>query len=209
MARSLHNDLNSAKNALNNNQAWLVLFDVFVTDSEVLRITNNEESFTFAGNTYSPFPVGFEDFEETASGDLPYITVMVGNTDRVISKYLETHGGLLDRKVVMRIAHQSNTSNVALEVTLMVREVTATDSAANFRLSSHPFMDLDWPFNRYYRHRCRFEFKNAIGCGWTAATGGTGSAETCDKSLDGANGCVAHNNQQRFGGMPGIPKRRI
>ena len=207
MPRDLHNDLNAAKNALNNNQAWLVLFDVFVTDGEVLRITNNEEAFVYDGNTYSPFPVGFEDFEE--SSDLPGITVMVGNTDRVISGYLESHGGLLDRKVIMRVAHQSNTSNLAMEVTLMIREVTVTDSAASFILSAHPFMDLDFPHQRYYRHRCRFQFKSDFGCKWTTATGGTGSSETCDKTLDGANGCIAHNNQQRFGGAPGIPRRRI
>ena len=208
MARDLHNDLNAAKNALNNNEAWLVLFDVFVTAGEVLRITNNEESFTYDGNTYSPFPVGFEQFEETPS-DLPGITVVVGNVDRVISGYLETHNGLLDRKVVMRIAHQSNTSNLAMELTLMIREVTVTDTAASFVLSAHPFMELDFPHQRYYRHRCRFQFKSDFGCKWTTATGGAGSPDTCDKTLHCASGRRAHNNQQRFGGAPGIPRRRI
>ena len=210
MVRDLHSDLKTAKNALNNTEAWIVLFDIFVTDTQVLRLCNNEETITFASESYSPFPIGFESLEETSSGDLPYLGVFVSNVDRMVSGYLEDHKGLLDCKVVMKIIHTSNLSAgvLALETTLMIRETTVTDSAVNFRLSHHPFFEIDFPHQKYYRHRCRWQFKGTE-CGWLPATGGTGSSEVCDKSLDGSNGCSAHNNLTRFGGFPGIPKRRI
>lgn len=210
MARDLHADLKSAKNALNNTDAWVVLFDVFVSDDEVLRVTNNEATITYGGNDYSPFPIGFESFEETTSGDLPYLGVFIGNSDNFIAGYLEERNGLLDRKVVMRVIHTSNlTAGVhALETTLMIREANMTQQSASFRLSQHPFMQVEFPHQRYYRHRCRWAFAGTE-CGWTSATGGTGSSESCDKSLEGANGCEAHNNQARFGGAPGIPRRRV
>jgi len=210
VVRDLHPDLKTAKNAINDDEAWLVLFEVHVTDTEVFRLVNNEQAITFASNVYSPFPIGFEQIEETSAGDLPYINVVVSNQDRMISAYLESHGGLLDRKVVMRIVHQSNlaSSSATIESTLMIREVSITEEAANFRLSHHPFFEVDLPHQTYYRHRCRWAFASGE-CGWVIATGGTGSGTACDKTLEGSNGCEVHNNAARFGGFPGIPRRRI
>ncbi len=206
MARDLHADLNTAKNTLHEDQPWLVLFDVFVTDLEVLHLVDNETAITFGGNSYKPFPVGFEQLEESSSGDLPYLNVVAANVDRTISGYLESHGGLLDRKVVMRIVHQSNLAVTAIESTLRIRQVSVTEEAVNFRLSHHPFFEIELPHQKYYRHRCRWAFKGTE-CGWQSSQGGNASA--CDKSLNGGNGCNAHSNTERFGGFPGIPRRRI
>lgn len=205
MVRDIHADLKTAKNALNNTDAWLVLFDVYVSDSEVLRLTNNEAAVTWSSETYSPFPIGFESLEETGQGDLPYISCFVANVDRLVSGYLETHNGLLDRAVKMHIVNTSNMS-VGITINLMIRETTVTDTTVNFRLSHHPFFEIQFPHQRWLRHRCRWQFKGTE-CGWTS--GGTGSSETCDKTLDGANGCAAHLNQARFGGAPSIPRRRV
>lgn len=210
MTRDIHADLKSQKNALNNSAAWLVLFDVFVSDESVYRLCNNEETVTFGGENYSPFPIGFSDFEESAQGDLPYLEVLVANTDRMLSELVETHKGLLNKEVVMKVIHTSNLTAgvVALESTFMIRETTITDTVIKFRLSHHPFMEVDFPHQVFYRNRCRWKFAGTE-CGWTTSTGGTGSSETCSKTLDGENGCTAHNNSARFGGFPGIGRRRI
>jgi lambda family phage minor tail protein L len=219
MVRDLHADLKTAKNILNTDEAWLVLFDLYVSDTEVLRLTNNEVGVIFAGDTYSPFPVGFEAFEETSTGDLPYLNIVVGNVDRMISGYLESHGGLLDRKVIMKIVHESNlsTSTAVIESSLMIRETSVSETSVTFRLSHHPFFEVDLPHQRFYRHRCRFAFKSGE-CGWDQAESSTTSS-SCDKTLDGPNGCKAHGDlydipanrehPDRFGGFPGIPRRRI
>ena len=208
MVRDIHADLKTAKNVLNDTDVWLVLFDLYVTDLEVLRLTNNEAEVTWSSNTYSPFPIGFDSLEETGEGDLPYISVYAANVDRVVSSYLETHSGLLDKRVTMHIINTSN-NTAAISINLVIRETTATDNAVNFRLSHHPFLEISFPHQRYLRHRCRWKFKGTE-CGVDpAGFSGSGSTETCDKTLDGANGCAAHLNQARFGGAPGIPRRRI
>ena len=206
MARELHSDHKAAKNKLHDSQAWLVLYQIHVTPTQVLRLVNNEEPITYANEVYSPFPIALEQIEETSSGDLPFTTVTVANVDKTISSYLEQHGGLLDQEVVIRIVHQSNLTNAVLESNFTIREVSATEESVSFRLSQHPFLEIELPHQTYYRHRCRWAFAGTE-CGWQSSQGG--NATSCDKTLDGPNGCAAHNNKARFGGIPGIPRRRV
>ena len=208
MARNLHSDLNAAKNLLHSDKAWFVLFSIFVSDSEVFRLVNNETAVSFAGDTFSPFPIAFEVLEESGTGDLPYLNVSVSNHNRIISSYLEERGGLLDKSVKVQIVHESNlsSSTATIESDFRIRESSVSEQTVNFRLSHHPFFEVDLPHRRYYRQRCNFRFKGDR-CGWVS--GGIGSSEVCDKTLEGPNGCAAHLNTARFGGFPGIPKRRI
>ncbi len=49
----------------------------------------------------------------------------------------------------------------------------------------------------YWPNFCIWKYKSTQ-CGYT------GALATCTRTLDGTNGCEAHNNQVRFGGFPGI-----
>jgi len=220
MARSLSSSMKSAKNALASSDAWLLLFTVDISDTEVVRITNNEETVTFAGIDYEPFPVVLEGMEESSAGDLPYMNITVGNVGQVLTDYLEQRNGLLDKSVNLKLVHESNLTDTAasISVSLIIRETTVTETSVNFRVSHHPFFEVDLPHQRYYRERCRWRFKSAE-CGWTF--GGSGDdSDSCDKTLDGPNGCQAHGtlatdngdtplHPGRFGGFPGIPRRRV
>lgn len=210
MARDLHADHKSAKNALNSTEAWVSLFEIQISDNEVFRLTNNHTAITWNSEVYSPFPIVFESMEETSSGDLPYLNIAVGNVDGLLSTYLNQNNGLLDKNVKLKIVHTSNltTQTAVIETSLVIRSTTVSDQSVVFKLSHHPFFEVEFPHQRYHRHRCRWAFKSGE-CGWVTANGGTGSSEVCDKTLDGSNGCTAHNNQARFGGFPGIPRRRV
>ena len=202
MARDLHADMKIAKNLIASDKAWIVLFEISVSDIEIFRLTNNEEAVTFNSLVYSPFPIMMETMEESGQGDLPYINVTVSNVERVLNNYMEQRNGLLDQKVKMQLVNEANLINDAASIT--------------FRLSHHPFFEIDMPHQRFYRGRCRWAFKSTQ-CGWTALAT---DSDTCDKTLDGANGCQAHgdtttadggtaSHPARFGGFPGIPRRRI
>jgi len=102
MPRDLTNSLKTAKNLISGSAAWMILFEIQVTTLEKLFLVNNEASITFAGNDYSPFPIGFEVMEESNSGDLPIVNLVVGNVSREISSYMENRNGLLDCPVIMR-----------------------------------------------------------------------------------------------------------
>jgi lambda family phage minor tail protein L len=219
MARDLDNSLITAKNKLNDTDTWIALFEVSVSDTEVFRLTNNETAITWNSQQFSPFPIDFESFEETSSGDLPYLNVAVGNVDQMLTGYLENQNGLLDREVVIRIVHTGNLSSniAAIESKLIIRATSVNDSTVTFKLSHHPFFEVNFPHQRYMRHRCRHQFKSAE-CGWDQTKSSTTST-TCDKTLDGPNGCVFHGNlydagetkvhPDRFGGFPGVPRRRV
>ena len=220
MARDLHSSMKEAKNTLASSDAWILLFTVDVSDTEVVRVTNNEEPVTFAGIDYEPFPVLLEGMEEGSSGDLPYINITVGNIGQVLTDYLEQRNGLLDKSVNMRLVHKGNLadSDASISISLVIRETTVTESSVNFRVSHHPFFEVSMPHQRYYRERCRWRFKSGE-CGWAFGGSGTDS-DSCDKTLDGSNGCQAHGTLSaangdtvqhpgRFGGFPGIPRRRV
>lgn len=220
MARDLNSDLLGAKNKLANADAWLMLFEIAVSDIEVVRITNNEEAVTFNSIVYSPFPISMESMEESGQGDLPYINVTVSNAGQVLTEYMEQRNGLLDKQVTLKLVNEVNLSTDAASITinLVIRESTVTEEAITFRLSHHPFFEVDMPHQRFYRNRCRWAFKS-VECGWSAVAGGTDS-DSCDKTLNGANGCQAHgdintadggtaSHPDRFGGFPGIPRKRI
>ena len=218
MARDLHADMKAAKNLIASDNAWIMLFEIAVSDVEVLRLTNNEEAVTFNSLVYSPFPIMMETMEESGQGDLPYINVTVSNVEQVLNEYLERQNGLLDQAVTMKLINEANLADDAASITinLVIRETTVTETAVTFRLSHHPFFEIDMPHQRYYRGRCRWAFKSTQ-CGWSQLTT---DSDTCDKTLDGSNGCQAHgdittadggtaNHPARFGGFPGIPRRRI
>lgn len=220
MSRSLSASLKTAKNLLAGSGGWLILFELQITDIERLYLINNEEEIRFAGQTYIPFPVGFEVMEETSSGDLPVVNLVVGNVSREIQGFMENRNGLLDCTVIMRIVHTSDLadSSAVLTNTFTIRASSISEEGASFRLSQHPFLEVDFPHQRFHRSRCRFAFKGSE-CGWSSASASEDSA-TCDKSLNGPNGCAYHGtlytaagntaiHPGRFGGFPGIPRRRI
>ena len=117
MSRSLSASLKTAKNLLQGSDGWLVLFEIQVTTIERLYLVNNEEEITFAGQIYRPFPVGFEVMEETSTGDLPVVNLVVGNVSREIQGFMEHRNGLLDCPVIMRIVHTSDLEDSASVLT--------------------------------------------------------------------------------------------
>ena len=220
MSRSLSASLKTAKHLLAGSGGWLILFELQITDIERLYLINNEEEIRFAGQTYIPFPVGFEVMEENRSGDLPGVNLGVGNVSRELQGFRENRNGLLDCTVIMRIVHTSDLadSSAVLTNTFTIRASSISEEGASFRLSQHPFLEVDFPHQRFHRSRCRFAFKGSE-CGWSSASASEDSA-TCDKSLNGPNGCAYHGtlytaagntaiHPGRFGGFPGIPRRRI
>lgn len=219
MPRDLTNALKTAKNLISGSSAWMILFEIQITDVEKLHLVNNEESITFNNTIYNPFPIGFEVMEESNSGDLPIVNLVVGNVSREISSYMETRNGLLDCIVIMRWVHTSDlaNSNSALTSTFTIRSSGVTENSASFRLSQHPFFDVPFPHNTFQRSRCRFAFKSTE-CGWSSASASQDST-TCDKGLNTENGCSFHGNlytsagntaihPARFGGFPSIPRKR-
>ena len=85
------------------------------------------------------------------------------------------------------------------EITEYFEVITA--SAENFRCSFGLGADSEvmktFPRRRQTKDFCQWRYKGKQ-CGYT------GALATCDLTLQGPNGCAAHNNTIRFGGYPGL-----
>ena len=210
------------KNKPENQQPWVLLFDVQVGDAEWVFLVNNEEDLTFNGRTYKRFPISISELEENARGDLPVLDVSVSNATREVQSFLERRNGLLDRSVKLYIVSTALLSDASAAVS---QQFTITSSFADaervtFRLSQLPLVEVKMPHQIYSRSRCRWEFKSPE-CGWSLPSlpAGVGDSAACTKLRTGIGGCEWHGQQYtdvgqtslwpaRFGGFPTIPRRR-
>ena len=233
MVRTLPPSMIAEKNRIETPQAWMWLFEVFFAHATlVLHLVNNEEAIEFGGDTYQPFPIGFKEIEETSQGDLPTVTIMVGNVSQEIMSFLEEFDGMRDEKVTIRLVNTATNADATAKVesTFRIRSASADHEKATFELAVHPMFELDWPYQRFLRQSCRWRF-GSRECGWGFTEGIPGivppqavvdagnNSSSCDKTLNGANGCVAHGLlystagetslwPRRAGFFPLIPKPR-
>ena len=89
-----------------------------------------------------------------------------------------------------------------LEWDFKITAMVTTAQGASAQLGDISLYDVFVPASRIGKRYCRFKYKDDA-CAYT------GALPTCDKSLDGPNGCIAHgddgNHPERFGGFPGVP----
>lgn len=198
--KSLTSALIAESNKLADTGAWLALVSVDIADGTILRLTPNPAGITFDGVTYQPWPMQIDQVQQDSRGGLPDVTVTLSNVTREISAYLEVND-VRGRRVTLQYVHSANLADATAiavderyEITAVrVRAEVATFVLGHERMESHIF-----PGGRFLRDHCRWIYKSAE-CGYA------GSLATCDKILEGANGCRAHTNIPRFGGFPLLP----
>ena len=79
----------------------------------------------------------------------------------------------------------------------MVTGASAKNYDATFTLGAENPVTFRFPRRRQRRDVCQWRYKSAY-CGYT------GALPTCDFTMNGSNGCIAHANGPRFGAYPGI-----
>lgn len=223
MANDLPEDALIEKNKLETGDAWLILFELQVSDVDRVYLVNNESDVTFDGITYRRFPIGIDQMEESLTGDLPVLNVTVSNVTREIQAFLEHRGGLLDRTVILTIVSGAllDDPTAAIPQRYTITSTSSSESAVTFRLSQLPFFDIPIPHQTYSRTRCRFAFRSEQ-CGWgfPSLPAGVQDSTTCSKLREGQNGCAEHGAlytaagepslwPERWGGFSSIPRRRV
>ena len=195
---------------LSNDGTWVELWTVQTTSTTALYITSNPESVTFNGHSYDPFPMTRADIVRDSDGNISDLSVTVANVGREMTNAVS---GLRGNSVALDITN-TNALTVSYSYTFVVKDVIITDIAATLRLGSVNLLTLDFPRERFMRTRCSWVF-GSTGCGYDTAR--SGALTTCDQTLNGANGCVAHGDDEvaagrarlhplRFRGYPGLMK---
>lgn len=207
MSRSLSIASIIEKNRLASDTPYLVALDIGVIDPntgstvETLYVVNNTENITWNGNTYSA--AAFDIEMKSESGQLVEVQLSIKDYTRLVQQRMQQYGGGVGFNVTVSIINSGNLAQGA-EVQEFF-EVTGAESneyVCSFTLGAENAVAKTFPRRRQSRDYCQWRYKSA-DCGYT------GTAPSCDLTLNGANGCKAHNNSIRFGGFPGINERDV
>jgi len=198
--RTINVALRQEKNKLDSSGVFLQLLQIRIDNDETLYLVPNPAPVTFAGQTYTPFGCKVDNVQHDLRGGLEEVEVKVSNVTREISAYVELHDlrGAAVKLLTVNSLHLADPTAIVWELDFEVTEINVKDDLVAFRLGHERLLQQRIPAQRYLRNNCRWKYKSPE-CGYA------GGLPTCDKILEGDNGCRAHANVRRFGAFPGMP----
>ena len=209
------------KNMLATGGRFVWLYEVEVpTDPPTLcRLVRDQEAVTFRGNVYSPYPISHSETRSDSKGNLPTISLNASNVTREVVSTLNEHNGLVgqDVRIILTHYYALPTGKSVWEHEYQIRDMNIDDEAISATLGDLHIYNARLPGQRMMRFYCRHQYMDAY-CGYSVDSGDPEYLPTCDKSLDGGDGCKAHGvsealaglpvlHPERFGGFPGIPEQ--
>jgi lambda family phage minor tail protein L len=198
--RSINSTFKAEKNKASNRPIFL--YTIYAYDgSNNLYFAEYDIDVVFDDITYTKFPIKHDYISENINGQIDSIKISVSNVSREIQGYLETND-LRGKKVKITMvwANQLSDVNAKIDDIYYIDTITANQAVAEFTLTSKfDVLNVDLPGRRYSRNYCAWKFKSTE-CGY-------GGAETsCNKTFQR---CRDLSNQERFGGFPAIPMRKV
>lgn len=80
------------KNKLASDTSWLIMLEITIPGvSEPARVTSNNESVTWRGESWIAFPFELEEISEEGKGEVPRVELRVSNVNRVMESYLQDY----------------------------------------------------------------------------------------------------------------------
>ena len=192
------------KNKIFSDIAFVVALKIRVIDPttkllvEEIRLVRNSEDISYFENIYvaTPFDINFG----SEAGGMPDVSLSIPDYTRAIQGRMQAYGGGVGFEVDMMIINTGNLDQEPENVEWFeVTGASASNYVTSWTLGTSNSLLHPFPRRRQYRDRCAWRFRSAE-CGYT------GSAATCDLSLQGPNGCSAKSNEIHFGGFPGLGK---
>lgn len=158
----------------------------------------------FRGVYYQP--ASFDVQIKEAAGEIPEIRMSVFDLAGIVRGYMETYQGGVGFKVRVMLVMQSSMSlPLADQVAEYQEDFTVVGASidhytASLTLGSTDLLAASFPRRLQIAQYCQWSYKSP-NCGYS------GPLATCDRTLQGSNGCAVHNNTLNFGGFPGIQGR--
>jgi len=201
MPRTLDTTFTSEKNKETNQPVFLYIIHEY-DGTNNLYLAEYNTDIVYGGISYSSFPISHEFVNENTQGEVVAVKVKVSNVSRLIQAYLEAYDGLRRKKVTIRqvFANQLADADAYTDNVYYIDEIVADQTNVEFNLTSKfDILDITLPYRVYSRNYCGWKF-GSTECGYS------GSETTCDKTL---TRCRVLENQERFGGFPSVPSKRI
>lgn len=201
MTLDLHASLRAAKNELGTTETWIFLLEITLATT-TLRLARSLEEVDFDGNTYSPFPFQVGEITKDSDGNLIGVDLGAFDMSGVIRAAMREHD-FDGAAVLLRLVETGDLATAArvLDQDFEIKDYRGDFDKVVFTLGHPDFMQRPFPGRTLMRTRCSFVYKGTE-CAYA------GALQTCDRTLEGVNGCRAHGNETRFGGGPAIPRGR-
>jgi len=191
------------KNKLASGTPFLAALDIEVVNpstgvvAEVLHLVRNSEDIVFNGVTYTAMPFDIELKEE--GGAQQQLNLRIKDITRAIQTRMQEYGGGIGFNVTFLVI-RGDALNEAPEIMEFFQVVgaSAAEYEANFQLGAENAVALTFPRRRQTKDFCQWRYKDPETCKYA------GGMATCDLTLNGVNGCEAHENTHRFGAFPNI-----
>lgn len=161
---------------------------------------------------YQPRLLSFDGIQQSIGNASDEAKFIFGNADRVMRE-LANDTNLLRASIEFSLYHVGS----GIKIDLWKGEIAdwGFDDGPEFLVTAADGiyeLNLPYPTRRISR-TCWKCFDDANGCPYTAQSTGldtthfpTVSGSECDKSYDGANGCLAHGMKKYFGGIIAEPR---
>jgi len=201
--KSLSANLVAEKNKLHSTDPWLILLDITLSDSTVIRLVRNTEDISYGGNTYTAFPFDLSMVESNATGQIPTVTLKVCNITRFLTPYLESLDGGLESTVVITIVNNALLSEDYSELEMEFNVIGCDADAywVTWTLGMANPINRRFPLYRYLANHCAWTFTGGAAVGVNVECAYVGAFTTCNRTL---SDCVARGNTARFGGFLGM-----
>jgi len=184
------------KNKIASTTPWIILLEIKVSDTEILRLCNNTEDIEFQRNTYYAMPFNISASQTNAKGEIPTVTLQVSNVSRMLQPYIESYSGGVGMEVKLIVVNTAHLSEnyTELEMTFDILGTEADANWVHFTLGAPNPLRKRFPQLRYIAEHCQWTFKSAE-CGYK------GSATECKRTFEW---CRLLGNTKRFGGYIGL-----
>lgn len=202
MANNLSVETAIEKNKIESGTPFLVCLEIGIWDEnlaqvvETLRLVKNTEDITYQGNIFTA--AEFTISSKSSAGELSTVNVSISDFKRVIQRELMQYGGGVGFNVAIIILNAGNLQQAPEHIEhFIINSTSSKDYVVTWTLGVENPLTGRCPKRIAWRDRCSWRFKSKE-CGYS------GQKTSCDLTLQGQNGCTAHQNTKRFGGFPGI-----
>jgi len=171
---------------------------------------------TATAQTYTAAPIDISDISYTSVDSAPSMSITVADVDRTFGAYLEQHDGLRGREVTILKVFDELLSNASANVTEKFYVDGSQSGQDKITVSLVPkttIYNITVPSRVYRRNQCQWEFKSLECLGTTTlstpAINATLASSLITTCLHTLASCDSYNNTSRYGGFPGIPRKRV
>lgn len=169
--------------------------------SKIMRLSDRR--CTVAGDLFQARLVDWGPLELSKNGEVDQASFTLGNADDVLSKVAEAVN-LRDARIEFSLFHQG--TGVKLDLWAgYLEEFDETERSAVRLRAVDGIAQMTQPYPPFPMVRSCWKKFGSSQCGWTSGLDTThfpsASGASCDKSYDGPNGCLAHQNKLRYGGV--------